>query len=296
MANESIPYLCGGTFLAQVLRARLPLTTAADHINSKKECLLEQEVFRRLISIYQLKDFCAYAGDTLKRYTSDFKSCKETCEAFASFSDNDIKRAFDEDVHKFDSAALAMMSEFIRDCIDSEKHIQLVRCLLDMIQNDAENLNEALFFVHGISEPVMGKALCAMDFFTIEPFLLSVWHFIIMHRSDSNKKGATTYRQWYPSIRNYAGTIGNGITRTIHVDSIPVEYVKSSKISDLDNDTPAIDTADVDENDMEEDVVGTPEDDIENSRTVSQTIEHATIVNQYGGKNIHIDHVDTLNL
>lgn len=57
MANESIPYLCGGTFLAQVLRARLPLTTAADHINSKKECLSEQEVFRRLISIYQLKDF-----------------------------------------------------------------------------------------------------------------------------------------------------------------------------------------------------------------------------------------------
>lgn len=72
--------------------------------------------------------------------------------------------------------------------------------------------------------------------------------------------------------------------------------MKSSKISDLDNGPPAIDTADVDENDMEEDVVGTPEDDSENSRTVSQTIEHATIVNQYGGKNIHIDHVDTLNL
>ena len=112
----------------------------------------------------------------------------------------------------------------------------------------------------------------------------------------ATKKGATTYRQWYPSLRNYAGTIGNGITRTIHIDSIPVEYVKSSKISDLDNGPPAIDTADVDENDMEEDVVGTPEDDSENSRTVSQTIEHATIVNQYGGKNIHIDHVDTLNL
>ena len=36
MANESIPYLCGGTFLAQVLRARLPLTTAADIYKQQK--------------------------------------------------------------------------------------------------------------------------------------------------------------------------------------------------------------------------------------------------------------------
>lgn len=79
MADKSIPYLCGGTFLTQVLRARLPVTTATDHINSKKECLPEQEVFRRLISIYQMKDFNAYEGDSLKTNTSNFKSCKETC-------------------------------------------------------------------------------------------------------------------------------------------------------------------------------------------------------------------------
>lgn len=120
MADKSIPYLCGGTFLTQVLRARLPVTTATDHINSKKECLPEQEVFRRLISIYQMKDFNAYEGDSLKTNTSNFKSCKETCQAFALFSDNDMKREFDENVHKSDSAALAMMSEFVRDCIDSE--------------------------------------------------------------------------------------------------------------------------------------------------------------------------------
>lgn len=296
MANEAIPYLCGGTFLAQVLRARLPVTTATDHINSKKECLPEQEVFRRLISIYQLKDFCAYEGDSLKTNTSNFKSCKETCEVFASFFDNDIKRAFDEDVHKPNSTALAMMSDFVRDCMDSKKHVQLVRCLLDMIQNDAENLSETLFFVHGISEPIVGKELCAMESFTIEPFLLSVWHFIIMHRSDSNKKGSATYRQWYPSIRNYAGTIGNGITWEIRVDSVSVKYAKSSENGDLDDGVPAIDAVDTDENVPEEDVIDTPGDDVENTQTVNQTIEHATIVNQYGGKNIHIDHVDTLNL
>lgn len=47
---------------------------------------------------------------------------------------------------------------------------------------------------------------------------------------------------------------------------------------------------------MEDDVIDTPEDDVGDAQTVKQIIEHATIVNQYGGKNIHIDHVDTLNL
>ena len=67
-----------------------------------------------------MKDFNAYEGDSLKTNTSNLKSCKETCQAFALFSDNDMKREFDENVHKSDSAALAMMSEFVRDCIDSE--------------------------------------------------------------------------------------------------------------------------------------------------------------------------------
>lgn len=207
MANELIPYLCGGTFFAQVLRAKPQSTTAADHINGKKESLPDREVFRRLVLIYQLKDFCAYAGDSLKTNTSNFKSCKDSVGTFALFSDNDVKRAFDKDVRSPKSVAWAMISEFAHDCIDREKYVQLVRCLLDMIRRNTRNLDETAFFMHGVSEPVAGKELCAMDTFTIEPFLLSVWHFIIMHRADSNEKGAATYRQWYlyPPDKNTAG-------------------------------------------------------------------------------------------
>lgn len=292
MANELIPYLCGGTFFTQILRVKPPSTTAADHINGKKESLPEREVFRRLVSIYQLGNFCAYAGDSLKTNASNFKSCKDSCEAFTLFSDNDVKRAFDEDVRSPESTALAMMSGFVHDCIDCGKYMQLVRCLLDMIRSDAENLDETVFFVHEESEPATGKELCAMDVFTIEPFLLGVWHFIIMHRSGSNEKGAPTYRQWYPTGKVYRGEIGKGITREIHVMSAPVEYPERSERNDFNEDTPAEEISHFDGDDPKEDSINIPE----GTKTVNQTIEHATIVNQYGGKNIHIDHVDTLNL
>ena len=62
------------------------------------------------------------------------------------------------------------------------------------------------------------------------------------------------------------------------------------------NGTPVNNTADFHEHTVEDDVIDTPEDDVGDAQTVNQIIEHATIVNQYGGKNIHIDHVDTLNL
>lgn len=43
MTNQNIPYLCGGTFLTQILRARYNLTTPADHKDSKKKASLNKK-------------------------------------------------------------------------------------------------------------------------------------------------------------------------------------------------------------------------------------------------------------
>ena len=64
MDNKTTPYLCGGTFLTQILRARKDLASSTEHTNGQKESLSEQETFRRLISIYQLSNF--YGGTSLK--------------------------------------------------------------------------------------------------------------------------------------------------------------------------------------------------------------------------------------
>ena len=74
MTKDAIPYLCGGTFLTQVIRARTNRKTPTDYTGEQKESLTENETFRRLISIYRPEDFNPN-GDSLKTYTTGYKTC-----------------------------------------------------------------------------------------------------------------------------------------------------------------------------------------------------------------------------
>ncbi|MEG2483686.1 MAG: hypothetical protein RSA80_09610 [Lachnospiraceae bacterium] len=283
MEKENTPYLCGGTFLTQILRARKELTTSTDHKKGQKESLSEQETFRRLISIYQLSDFLG--GTSLKTYTSKYKNCTDSLVAFGQFSDNDLHRAFDEDIKSSHSTALRMMAEFAQEFIDPNLWLQLVRCLIDMIDLDSEISDDTEFFITADSTATKAKCIPALDHFYIEPFLLGVWHYIIMNRSDDNEKGADTYKQWYLGKGDYRGTVGNGIVQSIMVESLPVVAFEN---------TDTINNSSVEEPEAE--VVGSKDSTQEEAKSCTQYIENATIVNQNGEKNIHIDHVDTLNL
>lgn len=287
MANEKTPYLCGGTFLTQILRARKDLTSSAEHTNGQKESLSEQETFRRLISIYQLSDF--YGGTSLKTYTSRYKSCTDSLVAYGQFADNDMHRAFDEDVKSNDSVALQMMVEFVQEFLNPDSWLQLVRCLLDMIETDKDIQADDDFYISVNAPAVKAKDIHKLDYVYIEPFLLGIWHYIIMNRADDNKKGSDTYKEWYPSKNNYRGTVGNGITRKITIEAMPAMQQGSEKDSDNTSadDEPQVEVIDsIDDSDSSQD----------KPKSCTQYIENATIVNQNGEKNIHIDHVDTLNL
>lgn len=284
MANEKIPYLCGGTFLTQILRARKALTTSTEHTNGQKESLSEQETFRRLISIYQLSDF--YGGTSLKPYTSKYKRCTDSLVAYGQFSDYDLQRAFDEDIKSDNSTALRMMAEFVQEFINPALWLQLVRCLLDMIKSDVDIHADDRFYITADATAVMAKDIINLDHFHIEPFLLGIWHYIILNRADKNEKGADTYNEWYQSKGDYRGTIGNGITHKISIESLPANLWDDTE-NVTDNDEPQVEVIDS----------GSESDKTQNkSKDHTQYIENATIVNQNGEKNIHIDHVDTLNL
>ena len=105
MTKDAIPYICGGTFLAQVLRARANRKTPTDYTNGQKESLSESETFRRLISIFRLEDFDP-GGDSLKTYTTGYKNCTKEYLDYLQFLDNDLRRDFDEDVRSDHSLAL----------------------------------------------------------------------------------------------------------------------------------------------------------------------------------------------
>lgn len=219
MKTEAVPYLCGGTFLCQVLRARNELKTSTEHTKCQKETLTEQETFRRLISIYQLNDF--FSNTSLKTYTSRYKACGDSLLAYAQFMDSDLRLEFDNAVKTGDPKILHMMSDFVREFINvKEKGVQLVRSLLGMIKDDRSILENDEFYIKQ-GKALTKKELLKLDNFTVEYFLLGVWHYIIMNRADKNKNGKDTYYSWYPSRGKYCGTVGNDIKKNITVDSIP---------------------------------------------------------------------------
>ena len=219
-----IPYLCGGTFLTQILRVTERTTTSTDHMNGQKESLPEREIFRRLLSIYRLGEFPADAGGSIKTYTSDFKSCRKSLPPFTGFTDTDCRMKFDQDVQSNNSRALYMMANFVSECIDlPKKGEQLVRCLLGMIKDDGTIKSTDEFYILPDGSPISKKDIDSTDKIYIEPFLLGIWHFVIMNRAEKNELGDDTYKAWYPKRDDYRGTVGSDITMSIDVKSAKIE-------------------------------------------------------------------------
>lgn len=231
MKTKAVPYLCGGTFLCQILRARNELKTSTEHTKCQKESLSEREAFRRLISIYQLNDF--FGGTSLKTYASRYKRCENSLLSYTQFVDSDLRLEFDNAVKTGDPKILHMMSDYVREFINvKKKGVQLVRCLLGMIKDDRSILEGDVFYItQGMA--VTKEELIKMDNFTVEYFLLGVWHYIIMNRADKNENGKETYNSWYPSKGKYFGTVGNDIKNIIIVDSIPTLLSTTEEKNDV---------------------------------------------------------------
>lgn len=290
MTKDAIPYLCGGTFLTQVIRARANRKTPTDYTEGQKESLTENETFRRLISIFRLEDFDP-GGDSLKTYTTGYKTCTKEYRNYLQFLDNDLRRDFDDDVKSHHSIALHMMAEFVAELTDNKKGKALCRCLLDMLLHDPDIKEDDVLYI--CEEPVTQKQLKSIDHFDLPYFLIGVWHFIIMNRSEYNLNGAATYNEWYPNGgKAYKGTIGNGIDYDISVicsnipkpEEILAEETKSEEADphDYTEDPPNKESTDTESSD--------------DAKIVNQYFNNPTVVYQNGDKNVHIGHVDVLNI
>lgn len=285
MENKTIPFLCGGTFFIQILRARRRRKSPAELAKGQKESLSEPELFRRLISIYQLTDFYS-AGSSLKTNASHFKQCQDNLIPFIEFNDYDKRRNFDEDIQKKDSKAFSAMIQFIRDFIDESVYVQLTRNLLGLIQEDSSIPANENFFIW--PEWVEKRNLITRTEISLPDFLLGIWCFIATKRSAENVKGADTYRSWYPDEKNkYMGNVGSCIEQKLQVTcNDAARHLVSASVLDGENNQGS-------EKDHE---TSNASDTEEDSYSKTQIIQNATIVNQHGETNLHINHVDTLNL
>lgn len=171
-----------------------------------------------------------------------------------------------------------MTKELTRVFIDNTRLEQLVKSLIDMIQTDNDISDDTEFFICATNTPIKKSNLSDIDTFYIEPFILGVWHFIIMNRSWNNEDGQATYDSWYQKTGEYTGTIGASFNKSIKVHKI---NIKAQDEQNSSSDSNKNDNTDYSRKD---------------STTGSQYINNGIIVNQNGEKNIQVGCIGILNL
>ena len=225
MTNEAKQRLCGGTFFTLLLQARKPRKGVREHYLGEADGLSDPQALIALIKVavpdYPTPD--ASMMSTFKANTSRYKSCQNNGGTYMPFSDKVIMQSFDSRIKSEYASALAVMSNFTQNFIDigtsTKKDGWLVKALLDLLdKDDSIDTGQTIYAREDGTETTKAAILSASNI-CLQPFLLGIWHFILLCRTD-NTVGQETYNYWCPasgSDRTYTSTLGEAITRPIRI-------------------------------------------------------------------------------
>ena len=213
MATKNTPRLCGGTFFLQILRMKKKkIRKQSELLNGKTEPLSNQRVLEALIRIFN-PDFAVYSDNTFKGDVSDYRACKESCGDNLPFDESHTDFSHFDNVIKNDyNRVLPEMNRFVDLFIAPDKMYQTVKAILGCIKDD-ETTDDAVFYMGEMGSPISKTDLLNADEIILEPFLLGLWHFILLNRPN-NLIGRDTFEEWNtpPSAQGqrwkYVSTIG----------------------------------------------------------------------------------------
>lgn len=289
------PRLCGGTFFTLLLQTLKQRRKARDRYGGGSDGLSDHDVLIGLIRVAQ-PQYLEPAASTFAQNTSAYKSCSISAGTYLPFNEAAFTDSFDVQVKTNYPDALAAMSGFVEKFIDTDNMVKcerLIKALLELIETDASITNKDVFYV-SIDGRALGKAaVCALTDIFLQPFLLGVWHFIIMNRQD-NTVGRSTFEQWHkaPGIKGqqwqFISHIGEGVTRCINVTALETgnNDIKQ-EAEDAAEGEPSIECGEPFAEEVDED---------DSSKTTSQTVNNPFVFNQRGNNNIQIGKVDTLTI
>jgi len=272
------PRLCGGTFFTLVLQALQQRMNAREHYDGDSDGLSDPEVLVGLIKVIN-PAYTDPGKERLKTIVNNYKRCESSTSTYFPFSDDQVVAAFDRTVRTDYQTALNGMVEFVNDFLDVSKAVHkdanLVRALVDLIQQDQSIESETEFYVGQNGEKKKKAALGDLKEVCLPSFLLGVWHFVVVNRKD-NSVGKKTYDVWCPSAgggqRKYIAHMGEGI-----LEGLTISYADT--VEKVETDAEPVETVII------EDVPEQP---------VQQTVNNPFVFNfnQYGNNGTQIGHVE----
>ena len=296
MTKTNVPFLCGGTFYILILQAlkkdRRIRMNDLDGTNAKDRSINDVTCLKGLVRTFYDFNEC-YSDSTFTAHKDSYKFCKKNSTDWLRFETQTLVDAFDEKVKDQYWDALASMDIFIDTYVDEgELGRKLIRAVLEVIKLDKGIEDETKFYMpNGL---IISKTeLINKDKIYARPFLLSVWHYIIMNRGSKNICGAETVKDWLVSqgkqvSYKYVGHMGEtyALKKEISFDRILPESAES--ILDEKSDVDVV-VEDETGSDCEKCAEG-------DGKTVNQILNTPVIFNQHAEKIVNIEHVEHLEI
>jgi hypothetical protein len=252
--EDTYPKLCGGTFLALLLHARKSPEMYRKRSPSENNNHRDTDMLAELIKIsapdnYEKPKTNSSQYTSFKTITSQYKSCTIKKSTYLPFLEPTVINDFDNRIKDKDKykATLEDMKSFVNNFMNDEtkphENISLVEKLLDLIEFDQSIADSDEFFICGDGRSMQKSKLCELSQNSLNvylpAFLLGIWHFIIVKRTD-NAIGKNTIDRWYEKSektgeqKNYIGPIKSDIKRIINLIDI------NEVVSDTNGDSIAV--------------------------------------------------------
>lgn len=291
MANDAVPYLCGGIFFTLLLQVKCQ-GTAADKVNNQYDGISDPVLMAHLIQVVTGTMPDSNAGG-FKKDVSQYRKCLFDGGKNVPFNQAPVISSFDARFKNSYIAVLNRMIDLTDSCLFSENPEQmawLVKSLLAVIKNDASIADSDLFYLFKNGMALTKAEIVNYRDFELQPFLLGVLHYLIT-RPTINKGGKATYDAFYQNrVQHTEGTFDDGfipaVEHHISVTNLPKEKEPAADTQQTQSDFARPDRDGLDDE----------SDDTASAKIINQTIINPTVVNQYGENNIHIDYVENLKI
>lgn len=249
------PILCGGTFFALLLDAKVEAMSQREHWKGHKDERIIPNLMSRLLWVMNGAEV-KLSGKALETFGSNvnkYRLCKINGGAHVPLKRTDAEvKAFDRMVRDDYKTVLYRMDQFLQDVLDFREEVGkpkgFVKALMDTVSQD-RNCDNKEFFILEDGDSIPGCEIAALRSVCLPAFVLGMWHAALMI-PEHNKDGESVINVWCPSTggghRDYTGTMGddwpveikiNGLKKSIESeteteDSDPVESVSDYKTED----------------------------------------------------------------
>ena len=192
MTMKTIPRLCCGTFFSLILEA-LP-----DGGGKRKGDFANFCVLQRLIQTMS-PEFKAEKTDNFPSVTSKLRLCKPYADILP-MTKKARRDSFDGIVTTDYQLALKRMTNFVDLYFgkDEEMRVWLASAIFELLDSDETIDDDTMLYADINGKPIKTITLIKSSQIYMEPLLLGVWHYIVMHRQD-NTIGKDTIEDWYES-------------------------------------------------------------------------------------------------